>query len=201
MMRLPFIPTVIVAAAVAVMIGLGIWQLGRADEKERLLAEYRSAATLPPVDLDPLIANGNVAAVPLAFRRALVTCRPGNAPAEARAGRNREGASGYAYWVHCKPNAEGFAGRLLVNAGWSQDPAAQARLPQGTIAGTLGAIPQDGPVILTSATAVPPLVPAALPSIEDIPNNHLSYAAQWFFFAAAAAVIYLLALRRKKPSP
>jgi surfeit locus 1 family protein len=37
----------------------------------------------------------------------------------------------------------------------------------------------------------------ALPSPEDIPNNHLLYAIQWFFFAAAAGIIYALALRRR----
>jgi cytochrome oxidase assembly protein ShyY1 len=32
-MRWPLIPTLLVAAAVATMIALGIWQLRRADEK------------------------------------------------------------------------------------------------------------------------------------------------------------------------
>ncbi|HNJ47416.1 MAG TPA: SURF1 family protein, partial [Novosphingobium sp.] len=31
----------------------------------------------------------------------------------------------------------------------------------------------------------------------DIPNNHLSYAVQWFLFAATALVIYGLALRKR----
>ena len=39
MRRLPILPTIIVAAAVAVMIGLGIWQLQRAEWKNRLIAE------------------------------------------------------------------------------------------------------------------------------------------------------------------
>ena len=33
------------------------------------------------------------------------------------------------------------------------------------------------------------------PALEDIPNNHLSYAVQWFLFAGIALVIFLLALR------
>ena len=32
--RLPLIPTIFVAGAVAVMIGLGVWQLKRAEWKE-----------------------------------------------------------------------------------------------------------------------------------------------------------------------
>ena len=39
MMRFPLIPTVLVAAAVASMIGLGVWQLQRKGEKEALIAQ------------------------------------------------------------------------------------------------------------------------------------------------------------------
>lgn len=202
MIRLPFFPTLIVAAAVAVMIGLGIWQLDRADEKERLLAEYARAATLPPVDLDPLIERGTTATVPLAFRRALVTCRSEGAP-QVRAGHNREGVTGYSYFLPCRPGSTGFASRLLVNTGWSQRPDAVQRVSLGgVVAGTFGAAGEEGPVTLTSAAALPPLHPSAPPSMTDIPNNHISYAWQWFFFAAAAVVIYLLALRRReRPAP
>jgi cytochrome oxidase assembly protein ShyY1 len=37
-----------------------------------------------------------------------------------------------------------------------------------------------------------------VPSPDSIPNNHLSYAIQWFLFAAAAALIYVLALRLRQ---
>ena len=55
MKRLPLIPTLVVAGAVAVMIGLGIWQLQRAAWKDRLLADYAAAAPMPALDLDPLL--------------------------------------------------------------------------------------------------------------------------------------------------
>ena len=35
----------------------------------------------------------------------------------------------------------------------------------------------------------------APPSLGSIPNNHRSYAIQWFLFAGIAALIYFLALR------
>jgi surfeit locus 1 family protein len=38
----------------------------------------------------------------------------------------------------------------------------------------------------------------ARPNPDDVPNNHMAYAVQWFLFAAAAAVIYLLALRKRQ---
>ena len=47
--KLPLIPTLVVAAAVAVMIALGFWQLRRAGEKEALLERYRTARNLPPI--------------------------------------------------------------------------------------------------------------------------------------------------------
>jgi len=35
----------------------------------------------------------------------------------------------------------------------------------------------------------------APPRVEDVPNNHLAYAVQWFLFAGIAAVIFLIAVR------
>ena len=37
----------------------------------------------------------------------------------------------------------------------------------------------------------------AAPDPRDVPNNHLSYAVQWFLFALTAVVIYILALRKR----
>jgi len=41
------------------------------------------------------------------------------------------------------------------------------------------------------------LMANASPDPRDIPNNHWSYAIQWFAFAATALIIYALALRRR----
>ena len=49
MNRLPVIPTLLVALAVATMIGLGIWQLQRKEQKDALLSRYESAVGLPAV--------------------------------------------------------------------------------------------------------------------------------------------------------
>ena len=38
---------------------------------------------------------------------------------------------------------------------------------------------------------------SAPPSPDTIPNNHLSYAIQWFLFAGIALIIYTLALRQR----
>lgn len=200
MRRLPVIPTIIVAAAVAVMIGLGVWQLQRAGWKDRLLAELAAAESLPPVDLDAALASGDATA--LAFRRARVTCAAREVNAAARAGRSRRGAAGYSYFIPCRPGADGLAGRLQINAGWSQAPNSLLRLnAEGVVEGQVGTAEPDSPMILTADTATGPLEPSAAPKVEDIPNNHLAYAFQWFFFAGTAALIFLLALRRRKVAP
>lgn len=193
------LPTLIVAAAVAVMIALGIWQLQRAAWKERLLAELATAAQLPAVDLDPLIENDTLDRAPIAFRRALVTCNVQGVRPAARAGRNRRGQTGYSQFVPCRPGGAGPAARLQVNAGWSPLPGRDLRLTvTGTVAGLIGTAEPHGPIILTAATPSGPLEASAPPAIAEIPNNHLAYAVQWFLFAAAAAVIYLLAARRRR---
>jgi surfeit locus 1 family protein len=198
MRRIPILPTLVVAAAVAIMIGLGLWQIGRGDEKERLLAEYAANAAMPALDLDPLLAREAADLPPLAFRRVLVTCRADRLRPEVRGGASRAGIGGYGYFVPCRPGAGGLAGRLRVNAGWTRIPDESLRLSlTGIVAGQLGAVRPGEPILLISATAQPPLEPSPGPRLEDIPNNHLFYVFQWFFFAAAALVIYALALRRR----
>ena len=195
MRRVPIFATFIVVAAVATMIALGIWQLRRAQWKEELLAEYGEAATMPAVDLDPLL-DGRATLPPLSFRRALVTCDARDAEADIHAGRNLSGVVGQVYVIPCRPGASGLAGRIRINMGWSARPDAPRRLSlHGIVAGRLSVVGEDGPIMLTSATAQPPLAPSQPTAIDSIPNNHLSYAFQWFFFAAAALVIYVLALR------
>jgi surfeit locus 1 family protein len=197
MKRIPILATLIVAAAVATMIALGIWQLRRAQWKEDLLAQYTQAASMPAVDLDPLL-DGRGPLPPLSFRRALISCDATSAEADIHAGRNMRDAVGQVYVIPCRPGAGGLAGRIRVNMGWSERPDAARRLSlHGITAGRLSVVGEDGPVILTSATATPPLVPSQPPAIDSVPNNHMSYAIQWFFFAAAALTIYVLALRRR----
>ncbi len=198
MRRLPLVPTVLVALAIAAMIGLGVWQLQRAGEKERLLAEFQANAAMPALDLDPVLDRAPADLPPLAYRRVLVTCRAEGVAPALRGGRSQAGESGYTYLLPCRPRADGLAGRLRVNAGWTRTPDDRLRPSLGGIvAGRLGQVGPDGPITITSARAQAPLAASAPPSLDDVPNNHLLYAFQWFFFAAAAAVIYVLALRQR----
>ena len=190
MKRLPIIPTIIVVAAVALMIGLGIWQLRRAEWKERLLTQYAEAEKLPPIAFPtgPLRANQ----LPL-FRHATGVCLR-IAGKRAMAGENRAGEPGYVQVVDCVTGAEGPG--MSVELGWSKDPNAKFSWPGGPVSGVI-APDRRSRIRLVAASAPPGLQPSAEPSLASIPNNHRSYALQWFAFAATALVIYGLALRKK----
>lgn len=168
-MRIPVLPTIVVAAAVATMIGLGIWQLQRAEWKEALIAEMEATTV---------------------ERRDVVTCAI-DADPEIRAGRSAAGMSGYRYLVPCN--------ELTLDIGWSQRPNALTHVARsGTFAGVRTVSRAGARPILVLDTPFAPLETSAPPSVADLPNNHMLYAVQWFFFALAAAVIYVLALRRRR---
>jgi surfeit locus 1 family protein len=188
--RLPVIPTLVVLCAVALMIGLGIWQIQRAEEKESLLARYQAAAGRPPIAWPTSALSGSN--LPL-FRKASGTCLE-TVATKAIAGRNRQGESGYSHLVDCRTGAEGPG--MRVDIGWSRDPRDGADWKGGPVSGVIGSDVEKG-IRLISATGFAGLQPSMPPSIEDIPNNHRSYAVQWFLFAAVALVIYGLAVRAR----
>lgn len=188
--RLPVLPTIIVLAAVGVMIGLGVWQLGRAQMKDELLVRYQAARSLPPAGWPTLPpAEGDL---PL-FRRASGICLEPLAT-KLIAGRNRAGVSGYSHLVDCRTGAEGPG--MRVDIGWSQDPRMGVPWRGGPVSGVIA---PDGEMRmrLVSTEGQGGLEPSAVPSAADVPNNHRSYAVQWFLFALAALVIYLLAVRSR----
>jgi len=185
--KLPIIPTILVALAVATMIGLGIWQLERRQQKEALLASYAAAAGEPPIGWpsvppkEPLplfrAATGNCLSV-VGFRTA--------------AGQNRQGDPGFLVIADCRTGAEGPG--LSVELGWSKNPNAGRDYRGGLVSGII-APDSRSRMRLVAATPGPGLSASAPPSPDIIPNNHLSYAIQWFLFAGIAVVIYALALR------
>ncbi len=190
MKRWPIIPTIVVFLAVAIMVGLGIWQLQRKGEKEALLASYAAADGLPPVAW-PIVPDPD--ALPL-YRLSSVQCIK-VVSWRAVSGSSATGQSGYAHLASCQTGG-GEGPGAVVAVGWSQgyeQPAWTGGIIDGIVA------PDKKQLIRLVATRpVAGLSPLAKPSPDQIPNNHLLYAIQWFIFATAAAVIYLLALRRRR---
>jgi len=193
MKRVPVVATVIVAIAVATMIGLGIWQLRRAEWKQQLVAQYEAAQKLPPTEFPTTPMKGQL---PL-FRWATGFClKP--VGQRAIAGENRQGEAGYAHIVQCSTGAEGPG--MAVDIGWSKDPNAKWSWPGGPVTGVI-APDRLQRIRLVAASAPQGLQPSAMPTIESAvqttPAGHRGYALQWFAFAAIAALIYGLALRKR----
>ena len=205
--RFPLVPTLIVAAAVLVMVGLGIWQLQRRAEKEAMLSlvaanPARPAVTFPaypPVPAD------------LLFRRSSAHCLR-VVRWHSEAGRAADGSVGYRYIAECATGIEGPG--VLVAAGVARTPDAKPQWQGGQMRGWIGEEPDHRSLLsriggkvmplrpmLIAGEPVPGLKPLAPPNVADVPNNHLAYAVQWFFFAGIAAIIYVLALRKRKPRP
>lgn len=85
---------------------------------------------------------------------------------------------------------------MSVEVGWSKDPNAKVNWAGGPVSGIV-APDRRMRMRLVAASAPPGLEPSAAPSIRSIPNNHRSYALQWFSFAAIALIIYGLAVRKR----
>jgi surfeit locus 1 family protein len=188
--RLPIIPTIIVATAVAIMIGLGVWQLQRAKWKDGLVARYQHAQNLSPIAYPTIPLREEQ--LPL-FRHATAVCLK---PVGRRtvAGRNRDGEPGYAQVVDCSTGAEGPG--LSVEVGWSKNPNVKVNWAGGPVSGMIAPDSRTR-MRIVAASSPPGLEPSAFPSVDQIPNNHKLYAIQWFAFALIALVIYALALRTR----
>ena len=182
-MRLPLVPTLMVAAMLPTMLGLGIWQLQRAEWKQDLLDDLERAPSLGAVDLDRTPSPADIN-----FRRVAVTCSFAGKPA-ASAGRSVDGVSGFALRLSCRDGIDAVV-------GWSTDPRAAPAAP--TPARVTGRyVEADGADLVFLDRPLPPLAAAAPPTVETIPNNHRAYAAQWFLFAGILTLIYGLYLRRR----
>lgn len=189
-MKWPVIPTILVGVAVAIMIGLGIWQLQRKGQKEALLSRYEAAEGLEPVAW-PSVPDAN--ALPL-YRKSSLMCIK-VIGWQSVSGSNSSGKAGFAHVASCQTGgAEGPGAKVAV--GWSERPVSPT-WNGGAINGIIA--PDNAQLIKLVATdELEGLQLLARPSPEQIPNNHLLYAIQWFIFAAAAAVIYVLALRKRR---
>ena len=191
-MKWPVIPTILVGLAIATMVGLGIWQLQRKGQKDALLVRYESATGLDAVTW-PSVPDAKE--LPL-FRKSSLMCINVRS-IQSVSGINTAGKAGVAHIAACQTGgAEGPGAKVAI--GWSERPQSPT-WKGGAISGIIA--PDNVQLIKLVATEkVDGLQLLAKPSPEQIPNNHLLYAIQWFIFAAAAAIIYVLALR-KRSSP
>jgi len=185
------------------MIGLGVWQLGRAAEKEALKARHADNSRLPEMALPAVAAPDDS----LLYRRARAFCLEVTGW-RLTGGRSASGRPGTRYLAECRTGAEGPG--FVADMGVSPDPQARPDWRGGEVAGVLVREPRRGslaqrlrgwrppprPMIVSAAPA--PGLERSAPPGPTASNNSWFYAFQWFFFALAAAVIYVLALRRRQ---
>lgn len=199
----PVVATIVVALAVALMLGLGVWQLGRVQQKQAALAAYRANLSLP-VTAYPVM---NPADDRFLFRALSADCLR-VVGWQTTGGKGRDGKPGWRHIATCSTGAEGPG--LLVDMGVSRDPHAKVAWTGGPVRGRSTHEPDGHSFIarmmggasplrlmIVAEDAAPGLSPSAPPDPSSVPNNHFSYAMQWFFFAAVAVIIYGLALRKR----
>lgn len=201
--RIPVIATIIVAALVAVMIALGVWQLQRHGQKTAAIAAMQSNLRLPPAtfpELGPVTAG-------LMFRKSSLVClRVIGWTVEA--GSAADGSSGFRYIAQCATGAEGpgalvalgIAGRPDQNPAWQGGPVTGWIVEEPDHRSVFAHLMGNAGVLrpmLVADTSIAGLKAPAAPSPSNVPNNHMSYAVQWFLFATVAVIIYLIALFRR----
>ena len=189
--RIPIFATLVVAAAIATMIALGVWQLHRLAWKEALVARYARTESMSAAVPWPRDAAAGEAAL---FRHAQVDCSRVLSQG-ATAGHNQAGVTGWAQTARCALDGAGDGGEATIALGWTQAPQIQP-WAGGTIEGVV-ASGEGGSVRLIAGQPPAGMQPLARPDPRDIPNNHFAYAIQWFLFAGVAAVIYGIALWKR----
>lgn len=201
--RLPVWPTLLVLMAVVTMVALGIWQWQRKAEKEAAIAAVGANLRLPAMSFPK---TGPVEDAIL-FRRSSLVCLRVTGW-QTQAGRAADGSAGFAYIARCATGAEGQGALVLLGIGGKPD--LQPDWKGGAIDGWISREPDTRSLFARIGSDAPALRPMliarsgtaglrapASPKAEDIPNNHLAYAVQWWLFALVALVIYGLALARR----
>jgi surfeit locus 1 family protein len=215
---------------VAVLLGLGTWQLQRLKWKEDLLARVAALKTAPASPLEAVLNAGGQ----MDYVRVVFSCPDLERRPTLRLFGVRDGEAGYRLIAACPVGARS----ILVERGFTaMEQAARAGEPgravlPGPVIGvlrrgdkatfvtppnkapenlwysrdiaamarTLGA-PDPAPVFLMLESPAPePGGPAPAPLPIDIPNRHLEYAITWFGLAAALVGVYVASLFRKRQS-
>ncbi len=179
--------TLVVLLAVGTMVWLGFWQLQRLDEKEAMLARYARAESSQALVAWPSKAADVEGAL---YHRAQVDCLRVES-IDTIAGHSASGETGWAHIANCDLAAGGTAPIAL---GWARNPV-RPKWEGGRVSGIIGPYRKGAKLVVAPPQAG--LAQLAMPDPRDVPNNHLSYAIQWFLFAATALVIYFLALRKR----
>ncbi|HEX3916740.1 MAG TPA: SURF1 family cytochrome oxidase biogenesis protein [Caulobacteraceae bacterium] len=218
--RFPVVLTLLTAAAFAIIVALGVWQLQRLDWKHQKLAQIAALQHAAPQPLGPVLAH-MTSPEAVTFTRVIATCAPAPAaPAQIRM------TSDNGDWIARVSSACALAGLtaydgvivdrgfLAASRGSTATPVLTLPAPV-TVTGVLFAHPdafpasslkRPAPVVLV-AEAETPAAPGVVPApyvagAADQLEYVGAYAPTWFGLAAALACIYAAMLwRRYHPKP
>ena len=228
MTRFPWFLTLFTVPALALLIGLGIWQVQRLQWKEGLIDQAEAAATAPPTAIQTVLAARDPE-----FRRALIVC-PGLATAPfVELQSIHDGQAGSRLISLCR--APGTASPFLIDRGFVADtvsarpPATASSLPlsllvelrrtpgegnamtpppegnrfyardSAAIAAALGAS-NASEFTLFALTSPNPEIGGMVASAPPaaFSNNHLGYALTWYGLALALVGFYVAVLLRRR---
>lgn len=218
--------TLFTLPTLAVLIGLGIWQLERREWKQELIARLEARLSAEPA---PLPRPGDDPAA-VEFRRVHLTGELLQDRQQYLVGRSYQGASGYEVLT---PLALPDGRHVFVDRGWIPLAAKDAPLPRSEtpqratdidgiirlpppegaaasrgnehyrldlrrMAEQAGLDPQSVVPVYVVATGRPESgrLPVPRTVAVEVPNNHLQYALTWFSLAGVLAVIFVIASRR-----
>lgn len=228
--RFPVLLTLFLAACIAVLLGLGVWQLQRMQWKATLIDRAEQAAGLGPVPLAEVLA-----APEPEFRKALVVCRGLATAPYVELQSIQEGEPGSRLLSACVP--EGMDQTFIVDRGFLPDVVSArprvvaSSLPLAIVVelrrtpapGAMTPAPAGGRFYGRDNAAIATALPSGLPSdftlfaltspnpelaglVASAPpaafsNNHLGYALTWFGLALALLAFYVAALIRRFRRP
>lgn len=223
----PWVLTAATAAALAVLLLLGGWQMQRLAWKEALIARAEAAGALPPAPLAEVLAEPDPE-----FRRAIVLCPGLDRAPWVELNSIQDGEPGVRLVSVCRP--AGLDRAILVDRGFvaatismrppreastmpvsvrlvvreTPPPGAMTPEPQDWLfygrdnAAMARALGVEGPVdprTFYAETSTNPEWRALRPAAPPaaFSNNHLGYAVTWFGLAVALVGVYLALLRRR----
>lgn len=211
-MRFRLVPTLVVLLLLAVLLGLGAWQLQRGAWKADLIKGYETQRVLPPLAQVPeSMEEGRYRRIALRghfLKGASIKVRP----------RVRNGVMGY---DRITPFLAEDGKTILVLQGFEADTKETPEvMEEDAVRGWLRPFYPRGfmqpenrpgkgawywlePERVAAYFHLPPLAPVLLvagpmPEKPDFPNNHGAYAATWFSLAFVLLVIYLRASTTKR---
>ena len=203
MTRIPVIPTILVVTAAAIMVALGIWQIGRAQEKD-----LRNKTLLNRVDLAPTSYPYSKPDDEALLYRSLTAECSEVLSWRALGGQDVNNRNGWRQIATCRNAASGVEFRVDMGIGGTPDydgewigGSVQGRAIYEPDTRDIGQLimraPRDAQLMVISDEPAPGLLASRQPDPSEEKNSSWAYAGQWFFFALTALAIYGFALRSR----